>query len=219
MPTAKVLMQKSAEILNDSNRNMWSDDVLFPMLVLAFQELDLEHVNHSLPSTMDISIPITVPAGTKSLQPLTNFAAPISMEERAVGGSDRDWVEMSQVYVEPDKSGVGPTLSCWAYREQEFKFAGSTSDRQVRYRYYQNFDDPLSPDSNISVLNSSLFLQFKTAANAARFIGQRPSLAEGLDMKAEGFLKKSMNREVKSIQGMPRRRKGFGFTRKAMGRI
>lgn len=217
MPTAKTLMQKSAEILNDANRNMWTDTVLFPMLVLSFQELDLEYVNHSLPAILDISPAIPIPAGVKILAPLTDFAAPLTVEERAPGEDDTRWVALTQVTYEPDTSRPGTTLNSWAYREQEIKFAGATVNREVRLHYYKNFDEPTSPDSNVGVLNSQLFLQFKTAANAARFIGQRPTLADRLDVSAAEFLGKAMNREVKSIQNMPKRRRGYGTTRKRLG--
>ena len=217
MPTASTLMQKSAEILNDAERNMWNDDVLLPMLVLAFQELELEYVNHSLPALMDLSSPQVVAAGLKSLAPVVDFLAPISLEERGVGEDDTRWVEMSQRTFEPDTINKSNSLIYWAYREQEFKFVGATQAREIRYRYYKNFDQPDDATSNISVLNSTLFLQFKTAANAARYIGQRPTLADTLDNNSTRFLHKAMNREVKSIQNMPKRRKGFGWARKRLG--
>lgn len=211
---ASTLMQKSAEILNDAGRNMWNDEVLLPMLVLGFQELELEYVNHSLPALMDISTPQSVPAGTRTLQPLADFLAPIMLEERAPGQDNTRWIEMSQRTFEPDTISPSNQLLYWAYREQEFKFVGANQPREVRYRYYKNFGEPDDPTSNINILNSHLFLQFKTAANAARFIGQRPTLADGLDMKANLFLHKAMNREVKSVQNISKRRKGFGWGRK-----
>lgn len=219
MPTGAVMMANSAALMNDAAQVTFTNDKLLPYLKLAYQELQLKLNNIGAGVVLDTSAASTLSANDTELDPPNDLIAPISLEERAVGStSEADWVALTQHRILPNRDKVD-TLNDYAWNEQVFRLVGALVDRSVRIKYWRSLDAIVSASTLITILNVQLFLEYKTAALYCLFPGGQPKKGADLANQAEYYWNMAANIEVKTTQGMPVRRKGYGHSRKMIGRI
>lgn len=208
-------MALAAARLNDASQNTYTDAVLFPFLVMAYQELQAECDANSISIIKDIQASTDVDAGETTLAPPDDLVAPIALYERANGDTNNaNWKKMFQREWEPNAE-PSESLIYWVWREGEFKFLGATTDREVKIRYLRDLDALVDEDSNIAnVANARLFLQYRTAAMCASDIMKIEKIANRLDNQAERYLKNTLNVETKNNQGFVTTRRPFGQSRR-----
>lgn len=221
MPTtAGDIMALSAALLNDADQNTYNDDVLFPFLVMAYQELQAECDANGISIIKDILASTDVDSGVVELEAPDDLIAPIALYERVQGStSEDDWKKMTQKEWEPN-TPQSESLVYWIWREGQFKFVGATTDREVRIRYLRDLDALVDDNSNIArVANARLFLQFETAALCSGSILKIEKTTNRLEKKAEYYLALTLVVEVKNNQGFVTTRRPFGTTRKMRSRL
>lgn len=218
--TAGSIMALAAARLNDASQNTYTDEVLFPFLVMAYQELQAECDANDISMIKDILASTNVDEGETELEPPDDLVAPIALYERARGStSENDWAKMIQKEWEPNIERSS-SLLYWTWREGVFKFVGATTDREVRIRYLRDLDALVDENSNIAnVANARLFLQYRTAAMAASDILKIEKITNRLEAQADKWLAKTLGVEVKNNQSFVTTRRPFGYSRRARGRM
>lgn len=219
--TAGTVMDGSAVLLNDKDKVAWTYSVLLPYLKLALDELELEYANNGMPTIKEISAAIDVPASSipSGIAGPNDMMAPIEVFERLEGETSEDsWRRMTQVKFE-DNRAASDRLLVWDWREEEIKVPPCTVAREIKIHYYKEISEPANENTNLSIENAKLALTFKTAAFAAEFGGAMPTRAESLHTKGDRYLNRVIGRDIKSMQGMPARRRPFGYRRKLIGSV
>jgi hypothetical protein len=210
MATPSEIMQEAAGVfLNDTPRTLWTNAILLPFLKRAFKDLLLELDKKNISQTKEIAAPITVPALVVSLTtPVvllpTNFITPVKIEERADGSSDlytpmeeKDW-EANIIQTE--------RLRYWTYREDDIKFPGATTNRQILLYYQKGLTIPVDLDDPIGLTNVESFLSAQTAGYAAKFILQSDTRAEPIFGFATKALNDYLTIQVRGLQFQSNRR-------------
>ena len=210
---ASSVMIRSRAMLNDTLGDVYTDPVLLPYLQNAWGELQSDLQQNGLPVTTTDSAVLTIPAGTFKLTSLTtppvpaDIVDPIALYERAIGTPH--WSRMTEypngLMVESVSRALGP----WRWENDGLRFGGSDSDRELKIRYTRTFAEIDSENTNIPLNAASLFLAYRTAAEAAEYIGQNTSRASSLDTKAQIEKSKYIATRVNGLQAHPVRRRGF----------
>ena len=213
--TVASITPRIATRLNDPAQTSYTDPVLLPYIQDAADELQLElELNGSL-VLEEISAAIIVPIWTGGPGTEQNLGAllpvdmlePQRLEERLSGSPDM-FVPLIRRQWGPD---ILPTdsLRFWSYREQDIFFVGATTVRDVKIYYLRRDIMILNTGSTIDVNNSQLFMINKSAALAARYIGENPTRATELDNEAAKHLNSVTRIGVKSKQGARTRRRPY----------
>jgi len=210
MASASEIMQEAAGIfLNDTPRTLFTDVILLPFLKRAFKDLLLELDKKNISQTKEVSAAITVPALVVSLTTPgnllpTNFITPVKIEERSSGSSDlytpmeeKDW-ETNILQTE--------RLRYWIFREDDIKFPGATTIRQILLYYQKGLTVPVTLTDPIGLVNVESYLSAQTAGYAAKFILQSDTRAETIFGFASKALNDYLTIQVRGLQFQDNRR-------------
>lgn len=211
MPIASDVMNEAAALLNDPNRTLFTYTLQLPFLRSAWNELQLKLQENGIPTAKEISLTLEIAPGTSSITLPSDFIRPIKLEERANDSSD-DFVEVREVLDIPQVS-IGE-IRYWNWREESIYINPPTTAREVRLIYWKSLNPLNDQNSNLNVTNSQEFLAFRTAALCARFIGENPTRADVLDSMATYHRDILINLEVRKMQSLPQRPKGYTYRRK-----
>lgn len=155
--------------LNDDEGIIWPDQKLFPKLREAHRMLQLALVQNGVPIITEISLIMSVPAGTQDLSTCINYPQnlvwPIWLKERMPGQTWQDFVDMTEVDYLPN---INPSteLVWWTWNQQTIRFLGAIQDREVHLRYRGGLFIPAEVTDTIGPFWGELYLSFKTAALA-----------------------------------------------------
>jgi hypothetical protein len=137
--------------------------------------------------------------------------------ERA-DGTTQDWMEMKRCDFLPEITSTSNYLTWWTWQDQEIRFLGATSDREVKIHYTsQAIANVTASTSSIYVYNAIAPLAFKTASLCARYIGENPSRADSLQMEANTAYEYFLAILVKESQVNASRRRPFMASYKIRG--
>jgi len=182
----QVMTLAKTALLNDPAGAIYPDAAMYPVMDLAYQELQTKLTRLGIPVTKEVSAPIIVAKGTKVLSegaglPI-DLISPVWLGERSVG-STLDYIDMTERSWEPT---VTPSTSLiyWTWREDQLKFVGSTVDRDVLIKYKKSLGHLSDENSVILILNCDNWLAHRTAMKAAATIGSNPTRAQqiGVDL-------------------------------------
>jgi len=206
--TASEPLTEAKILLNDPAGNIFPDDKLIPLMQKAYRELQTKMMVNGLPVLKEASTPVTVVQGTVRLGDgaglPTDFIYPIELHERKVGSTD-NFSPMFERAWEPDEK-PGQSLEVWTWREEELKFIGATTDREVRIRYMKGLTRITATTSPIGIIQATTYLASRTAAIAAFSLGANPSRAQALDNDAGSAL-------IDVIVILTKRQQGLGIRR------
>lgn len=204
---------KVRALLNDVEGQLYTNAVLLPFVNLAYGEAQKELNVNSSGTVKEVTGVITVVAGDTeiTIDDIADMILPLELRERAVG--ETVFVDMDKKMWEENAEQVD-ILQNWVWRENEIKLLGALTDRQVSVRYIKGLPELLNDTSPIFILSSLEFLSYRTAGLASRFIGGNGGRADALDTMAMMLLPKIVAIEIKNNQGMPVRRRPFGYSRR-----
>src|SRR5690348_7524569 len=128
-PVTTFQCLESARIhLNDEMGLMWPDNRLLPKFQEAHRELKNELILNGIPVVHEVSVVLTVPAGTTDLTTVTNYPSdmliPIWLKERQVGQQNVDFTDMVQVSFIPNTQQE-VYLNYWAWIEEKIMLLGA----------------------------------------------------------------------------------------------
>jgi len=208
--TAGNVMDTAASLLNDTAKTLFSYDVQLPYLKIAQDELEQELILNEFQIDFISEAIILVSAGSLALSLPTSFFLPISLGERAVGGTlfvpmteKANVLDPNVEYTPTDK------LEIWDYRHNCINFVGSTVDREVRLSYWRTLTPIVGENSNEAVNGAKLFLSFRTGGLVARYIGRNKVRADELDLDAARSIDRLLAIFAKNRQGLRIRRRPF----------
>ena len=212
--TAASIITDVKILLNDPNGTNYTSAKLLPHVNRAYKNLQSKMRLAGMQSSKEISAEISVTAGTTRLGDgagLPNdFLSPIMVYTRE--SASQQWVPLSEFAWE----GIGESssrLEGWAYREDEIKFKGATTDQTILLKYNKAFQIIDEENDPILIVGAELYLGFKAGAYAAMFIGENTSRAAALDGQAQDAWDDFKGSGVKQGQRRPVRRRVNRFRR------
>jgi len=220
---ASDVMDRAAALLNDTALSIYTYAVQLPYLKMAVDDLQLQVESNNIAISNEVSTAINVLTGITKISYATTPPYPadlISVQqlfERA-DGTTEDWMEMKRTDFLPEVTSTSNYLTWWTWQDQEIRFLGATSDREVKIHYVSAaIANVTSSSSAIYVYSSLSPLAFKTASLCARYIGENPTRADSLQMEANTAYEYFLAILVKEGQVMTVRRRPFMASYKIRG--
>lgn len=215
MPLASQIMDSSAALLNDTAVQIFTHAKQLPYLKLAWQELREICQQNNIGISNKVSTSIIVAAGVTVIDASTVPSLPgdlIEIQElyERLSGSTDDYIPMVRVEFLPPTQVQTNYLTWWSWNGQKLEFIGSTSDQQIRMDYVADlFTTALTPNSNINMINADSFLEYRTAALCAQFIGENAERATVLNQTAQLAIDRFLSINTKGRQSISTRRRPF----------
>lgn len=210
--TAAAVMDKSASLMNDSVKAVYTYDAQLPYLQMALDELVEFMQLNNIPVTDETSDVIQIPTGTTVVNPIQGYG------DNTPPNYPANLVQIQQIW-ERLSGSSGPFVPLtWTWQDQRIKFTSTTNNREIKLDYIKSvFPDPLVEQSPIGIINAKAFLYFRTASLCALFIGENPSRANELNGFAILAVDRLTGIETKGKQGMGVRRRPFNSGYKRRG--
>jgi|SRR6185295_16720311 len=218
------VMDKSASLLNDSGKSIYTYIKQLPYLNMALSELQEYFELNEVPVVDNVSAVIEVPAGTTSIgfspdPPIVDtpylpddLIEPQILWERQSGINP--YISMSKVDFLP-RYMEGIEINQFIYyvwESQEIRLLSSNQDNDIKMNYIRNlfteFTDTDGEDE-IAVLNSRSFLQYRNAGLCAEFIGENKTRADELNAFASLAMDRVVGIGTKGRQAINTRHKPF----------
>lgn len=217
--TAGSVMDISAALLNDRPRNLYTYEEQIPYLQIACDELQEHFQVNNIPVTNATSAEILVAAGVTEIgfpdfTPTPNLPENL-IEIRQLWYSPTglaQWIPMTRRdYLPHYISGVEiADLTYYTWNDQKLEFLPATSDNDIKLDYIETIFPPIvDENTQLAVINSKTFLEYRTAALCARFIGENPSRSDELDTFAVLGSDRTTSIGTKGRQAQPIRRRPF----------
>jgi hypothetical protein len=217
--TYEEALALSAALLNDTARDVYTDEVMLPYLNMTLMELQEIFELNNIPVTNETSAAITIPEGDSILGFETTPALPSDLVEiRQLFESRVDqnlWVPVSkQEYLTPSNPGNVELsyFGVWAWQEQEIRLFPLINDQDLRIDYIRsifNFLELVDLTEDITVINAGSFIFNRTASFIAKFVMHDDARSETLNGQAGAALDRSLGISIKSKQSIFTRRRPF----------
>lgn len=219
MPTpdviASAVMTASAATLNDAGMQVYNYAAQLPFLKMAIQELR-EHLELNGASVVgETSALITLPIGTTVVGFNTVPALPADLVEinqlwESPTGLAR-WVPITLQETVPVFYTNGMSyFGIYAWRDNEIQLPPATGIMDIKIDYVKSLlPAVIDQNTTIGVINSDLFLTFRTAGLCAEFIGENKTRADELNGHAQLALDRVIGIENKGKQSIFTRHRPF----------
>jgi hypothetical protein len=227
--TVGDILDLTASLMNDTAKSKYTYTAMLPYFNMALammqEHLEVNEIPVSEETSAAVSVTTgvtTVVAGTTSTNYPDDLIEIQQLWERLEGSSDPYVPMVKRNYLPHYLDDIETSdLVYWTWLSQEIQFIGATTDREVKIDYIkQVFANTVTSTSTaIYVMNSRTFLEFKTAALCARYIGENPTRADSLDIEAEMAKDRLISINVKGAQDVQVRRKPFMTGYKTRGTI
>lgn len=212
MPTTvlEILDEARNVYLNDSGSELFTNSVLIPFAKRAYDELQNKLALNGHQIGEEVSATIDVPANTLIMPSLpSDLIEPIKLYERADGSVlENDWVLMTKERI-LEIGDPQNTLAVWDWRENEIKFRGCTTAREVKLIYAKFQASIVDPNTSLPVINCKPFLSARVAALAAGHIGGNAERAAYIQLDVVAALNDMLGISIKADQSTPVRRQPF----------
>lgn len=217
------VMDRSAILLNDSNKNYFTYTILLPHLQVAYDEMreELELYNVQITNLQSGSAIITTAMtdwGGNTGPALPQDLVAIQQLFERLSGSAEDFQEITRTEFLPPYVQKVEALIYWAWQNQTIQFLGATQNREVMMHYIGDRSFQLvDQNSIIPMFNAKTFLSYRTAGLAASFIGENQARADQLNFNAQTSLDRLTGIATKDKQTMTVRRRPFMSRYKVRG--
>src|SRR4030095_4522074 len=227
MATPAQIMLRSAALLNDSIRSVYTDDIALPYLNMALDELQEYYELNNVPTTNVTSAVITCPANTSVIGYSTTPALPPnlieiqSLYESEVG--DNAWALMlPKNFLHDTKDQISAFITyTWGNNQINLIPANKGIDLKIDYIASVFPTDILigQVNTDFPIKNIKSYLSYKTAALCARYIGDNESRSNELNGLAQLALDRSLGISTKGRQSILTRRRPFRAAYKSRGML
>lgn len=194
--TAADVMDRSAALLNDVSKNIFSYTVQIPFLNTALDELQETLELNNVPMTNELSAVIPITTVMTDIGGTTGPALPTDLIEiqgiyERQTGTSNDFSLLTKVEFLPLFTQLTANLVYWTWQKQIVQFLGATTNRDVKLNYIGAVLATIATSATpITLFNSKSFLAYRTAALCAVFLGENQTRATELD----GFALLAMDR-------------------------
>lgn len=215
--TYEEILEISAALLNDQERDVYTNIVMLPYLNIARMELEEIFELNNIPVTNASTAVLTIPDGNDEISFDTTPALPDDLIEiRQLWEATVD----TDNYVPIDKreyllhwaTGERNMFGVWSWQDQAVKLLAAIVDIDVKIDYIKSLFTILDIDDitdENEVRNTSSFIQFRTAGLCAEFIGENKTRGDSLTGNAGAALERSLGISVKGKQTIFTRRRPF----------
>lgn len=217
--TPAEIFDDSAALLNDQVQSIFTDEVLLPYYNMALQKLQETFELNNIPITNETSSVIEVDTGVSSISFTTTPPLPSDLiDVRELWESPRDqnvWTPMKRKEFLPhylDQDQPINQFLIYSWINQEIRLIAANTDNDLKIDYLKSILPRITItdiDTEVTVLNVTLFLTNWTAGLAAYFIGENESRATVLYGLANQSLETSMGISVKGQQSITTRRRPY----------
>lgn len=200
--SVKEILNRARRVyLNDPNSTQFADEVLLDYVRTAYDFLQSKFENNDLSVKRKTYLRKIIAGGTRIDLLPSDFAWPLSVDERLYGSSDEFFPLVQSLN---EITGGRPTDSIiyWAFVGDNVTLAAATADREVRLTYLSTFPEIVNILDNIRG-NALPYLAAKVAALAHTFVTQNLTLADQANRIAEQELDDLVRRYVKASQSIP----------------
>ena len=221
--TAGSVMLGSAALLNDTQLQVYTYAVQIPFLKLALQELREYLEVSNIPVTNFTNTVLTIAANTTVISFITTPALPIDLanprqvwESRAgqnqyVPMQRREFIPIRLTGITQSQFGI------WAWVNNSIHVPACNQSNDLKIDYVREITAIVDENSQLTIVNGLTFLQYRTAALCAEYIGENKTRADDLNLNAQGALDRSVSIESKAKQSILTRRKPFRHGFKSRG--
>ena len=213
-PLASEIMDSASALNNDVPKHQTSYTNVTPYLKIALRDFSRMAARAGLSVSNKTSAVLLVPAGTTQIDFTTNPALP------------SDLIDIDSLYQSDQSTGlftevtprravdVNATpisgIAEWVWEENAIKFAPSSTPIYVKVEYLRAlFTTFVDQNSDLRVINSQSFLEYRTGGLVARYIFENPERAQELDGHAGGAFDDIVGIDSKGKQNIPVRRAPF----------
>lgn len=232
MTYEEVLVQSRA-LLNDQDGALYTNAIMLPYLNLALAETQELFEQNNVPVTNETSAVIEVPDGTSAITfppdpiiPNTPYLPSNLVEIQRVWYSNSGQNNWFSVTRRDFLTGGNDTLvsyfSVWAWGDQELRVLAANTDLDLKLDYIQKLFAVLDVSDltdNLTIVNVSTWLSFRTAALCAEFIDENPTRSQSLNIQGLAAMDRSLGISTKGRQAIMTRRRPFRASWKMRGRI
>lgn len=222
MPTAGEVMDRSAALLNDQAKSVFTYAVQLAYLNAALNELQEIFELNNVPVTNNVSAVIPIAVGITGIGGVSQPSLPTglidiqALKERQTSSNDR-FIDMTRVEFLPDIP-ITSQLIYWTWQNQLIKFLGATTALDVQLEYIQSlFTTVTGAATNIPTINSTSFLSYRTAALCAEFVGENKTRSDDLNVMAQLAMDRALGISSKGRQSIFTRRRPFMSSYKRRG--
>lgn len=216
--TAEQVFINAAALLNDQAQAVYTNTVQIPYLNMALNELQETFEQNNIPVTNSTSAVIRVNAGVTEIgfglpaPSLPDDLIEIQYVWQRVRNTD-PWVPLAPRtdFLPEYMEGVEtPYFIWWAWQDQKIKLQSANGDNDLKLDYIKSiFPIVTNEDDQLEVINCLSFLQYRTAALCAQFIGENKTRADDLNSFAVLSLDRSLGISTKGTQAILTRRRPF----------
>lgn len=223
--TANDVFTNAAALLNDQAQSNFTDAVQMPYLNMALLELQETFEQNNIPVTNDTSAVIQVDEGITEIGFNTSPALPSDLIDiQYIWQRVRDtnpWVPLTprlDFLPEYNDDVEVPYFFYWAWQDQMIKLQAANNDMDLKLDYIKSIFATVTSSTDIlGVVNCLSFLQYRTAALCAQFIGENKTRADDLNAFAVLALDRSLGIGTKGTQAILTRRRPFRQSYKTRG--
>lgn len=218
---AGTVMDMSASLNNDTARTTYTYVVQRPYLNMALQELEEYFELHGVSVVEDTSAIIQVNAGATEIvyggnpvPPGTALRLPDDLIEiQEVWASNRGQDSFTKIvrreYLPKNETPIN-SFGYYAWQKQRLILPESNADNDIKIDYIRRLFTPVVDETSvIGVVNARTYLEYKTAALCAHFIGEDTDRAATLNTMAQFAIDRATGISVKGKQTIQTRRRPF----------
>jgi len=219
MSTWSSILVKSAALMNDQDRAVYSDIVLLPYLNIALSELQEIFELNNIPVTSTSSATIAIPIGTSLIGYLTIPPLPTDlveiqqMWESQTGQNNWTPVTKKEYLTSSILGNVSLSMfGVWAWLNQQVNLRPSINAIDIRFDYIKNLFAEITiglVGTDNPIVNTDTFFEYRAAALAAEFIEENITRADKLNIYGVSGLERSLGISVKGKQSIAIRRRPF----------
>lgn len=217
------VIDASAVLLNDSAKAVFTVAAQLPYYNIAQDELQEIMELNNVPVTNETSTAITVTAGVTTISFTTSPALPSTLIEiqkisERLALAAEDYLPMTRCEFLPTLVEQTTSLIWWAWIDQELRFIGALTDRQLQINYIASrLPAATTTTTPVTLINAKSFLSYRTAGLCAEFIGENKDRADSLNTDASLALDRFLGINTKGRQAIATRRRPFLAAYKTRG--
>lgn len=228
MPTPRYIISQVAALMNDASGSVYTSEACLPYLNFALRQLQEIFQLSNIPVTDSTSVTISVPANTAFIGynngPPQLPADLLTIETlwESPAGQD-NWIPMVLKNFLPhylENVEINQFL-VYSWIGSGIKLIPANTEIDLKIDYTRNlFKLPIKidqVDTNLPEQLVELYLEYKTGALCANYIGENPTRAEALEMEAELAKDRALGIQNKPGQGIVTRHRPFRGAYKSRG--
>lgn len=175
-PTAKDCFDTARMMLNDQNIQLWTDQVLMPMMKKAHLELQQKLKSRAAPVMRNFFFITVPPFNTGAAAQPPDITSPIQIWEKPAGAPISAFQLMTEVDVLPIQPPTN-ILTYWSWARDQIQFVGAALSTDVLIIYWRRVPVPTAAADPISIIDGDQYISPRIAALAAGSIGEEATSA------------------------------------------